>query len=121
MEEENNKKFNLYFDIEKLATENILKQKELEYLVEIKLFLIQVKNYLLNRPAYFNDVLNESSKKYELAKLIIGLKIETHNQNVIRFLESIPDIKKNELRQATPSSQSISSQSRTLSVLSTQF
>ena len=115
LEEENNKKFNLYFDIEKLVTESILKQKELEYLVEIKLFLIQVKNYLLNRPAYFNDVLNESSKKYELAKLIIGLKIETHNQNVIRFLESIPDIKKNELRQATPSSQSISSQSRTKS------
>ena len=62
LEEENNKKFNLYFDIDKVLTENILKQKELEYLVEIRLFLIQVKNYLLNRPTYFNDILNENSK-----------------------------------------------------------
>ena len=113
LEEENNNKFNLYFDIEKLVIDNILKQKELEYLVEIRLFLIQVKNYLINRPAYFNDILIEYSKKYELAKLIFGLKIQTLNQNVTRFLDSIPEIKKNEIRQATPSSQSISSQSRT--------
>ena len=112
LEEENNKKFNLYFDIDKVLTENILKQKELEYLVEIRLFLIQVKNYLLNRPTYFNDILNEYSKKFELAKLIFDLKIQTQNQNVIRFLDSLSEIKKNEIRQATPSSQSISSQSR---------
>ena len=92
-EEENNKRFNLYFDIEKLVTENILKQKELEHLIEIKLFLIQVKNTLIKQPNYFSNILKENSRKYELGKLIISLKVVPQNQNVTKFLESIPDIK----------------------------
>ena len=96
-DQENRIRFNLYFDIEKLVTDNVLKQKELEHLIEIKLFLIQVKNTLIKQPSYFNDILKEASKKKELAKLIIGLKIQPQNQNVIRFLEAASDFKDEEM------------------------
>ena len=92
-EEENNLRFNLFYDIEKLMTDNVLKQRELEHLVEIRHFLIQVKNTLIKQPSYFNDLLKEISRKYELGKLIINLKIQPQNQNVTRFLESIPELK----------------------------
>ena len=92
-EEENNKRFNLYFDIEKLVTENVFKQKELEHLIEIKLFLIQVKNTLIKQPSYFINILKENSRKYELGKLILSLKVVPQNQNVTKFLESITEIK----------------------------
>ena len=101
-EEENNKRFNLFFDIEKLVNENILKQKELEHLIEIRHFLIQVKNYLIKQPNYFIKQLKEISRKYELGKLILSLKNHLHNQNVIRFLESIPEINNVEIRQPSP-------------------
>ena len=96
-EEEKNKIFNLYFDIEKLITDNIIKQKELENLIEIKHFLIQVKNTLIKLPNYFNNILKEASRKYELGKLILGLKIRPQNQNILKFLESIPEIKDGEI------------------------
>ena len=97
-DQENNIIFNLYFDIEKLVIDNVLKQKELEHLVEIKLFLIQVKNTYIKWPAYFNNILKESSKKKELAKLILGLKIQPQNQNVVKFLESV-EVKDEEIPQ----------------------
>lgn len=96
-EEENNIRFSLFYEIEKLMIENVLKQKELEHLIEIRHFLIQVKNTLLKQPPYFNNILKEVSRKYELGKLILGLKIKPQNQNVIRFLESIPEIKEEEI------------------------
>ena len=96
-DEENNKRFNLYFDLEKLVIDNILKQKELEYLIEIKHFLVQVKNTLIKQPSYFNIILKETSRKYELAKLIRGLKISPQNQIVIKFLETLPDTKDAEM------------------------
>ena len=92
-EEENNKIFNLYFDIEKLVTDNIFKQKELERLIEIKLFLVQVKNTLIKQPSYFNNILKETSRKYELGKLILSLRAIPQNQTVTKFMESIPEIK----------------------------
>ena len=98
-EEENNLRFNLFYDIEKLMTDNVLKQRELEHLVEIRHFLIQVKNTLIKQPNYFNDLLKEISRKYELGKLIIDLKIQPQNQNVTRFLESIPELKDMEMSQ----------------------
>ena len=96
-EEENNIRFNLFFDIEKLVNDNILKQKELEQLIEIRHFLIQVKNTLLKLPNYFSSILKEVSRKYELGKLILGLKVQPTNQNVIRFLDSMPEIKNGEI------------------------
>ena len=96
-EEKKAKIFNLYFDIEKLITDNIIKQKELENLIEIRHFLIQVKNTLIKQPNYFNSILKETSRKYELGKLILGLKIQPQNQIIIKFLESIPEIKNGEI------------------------
>ena len=96
-EEENNLRFNLFYEIEKLMTDNVLKQRELEHLVEIRHFLIQVKNTLIKQPIYFNDLLKEISRRYELGKLIIDLKIQPQNQNVTRFLESIPELKDMEM------------------------
>ena len=96
-DEQNNKRFNLYFDIEKLVTDNVLKQKELEHLIEVRHFLIQVKNTLIKQPNYFNNILKEKSRKYELGKLILSLKILPQNQNVIKFLESIPELKDSEI------------------------
>ena len=40
LEGENNKRFNLYFDLEKIVVDNIMKQRELEHLILIKYFLI---------------------------------------------------------------------------------
>ena len=69
-EGENNKRFNLYFELEKLVNENVIKQRELEHLVLIKHFLIQVKHCLIKQPSYFNIMLKEASRKYDLGKLI---------------------------------------------------
>ena len=92
LERENNIRINLYFDIEKLVLVNILKQRDLEHLVSIKNFLIQVKHNLIKQPNYFSIMLKEVSRKYELGRLILALNIYQQNQNVIRFIESIPEI-----------------------------
>ena len=97
LEEENNKRFNLYFELEKLVIENVIKQKELEHLIMIKNFLVQVKFYLIKQPSYFNKILKEKSRKYDLGRLILSLNIQSQNQNVIKFIESIPELKLQEL------------------------
>ena len=98
-EGENNKRFNLYFELEKLVNENVIKQRELEHLVLIKHFLIQVKHCLIKQPSYFNIMLKEASHKYDLGKLILDLKIQPQNQNVIKFMESIPEIREEKINQ----------------------
>ena len=98
-EGENNKRFNLYFELEKLVNENVIKQRELEHLVLIKHFLIQVKHCLIKQPSYFNIMLKEASRKYDLGKLILDLKIQPQNQNVIKFMESIPEIREEKINQ----------------------
>ena len=103
LEEENNKRFNLYFELEKLVIENVIKQKELEHLIMIKNFLVQVKFYLIKQPSYFNKILKEKSRKYDLGRLILSLNIQSQNQNVIKFIESIPELKLQELNlQSSP-------------------
>ena len=68
-------------------------------MVEIRHFLIQVKNTLIKQPIYFNELLKQISRRYELGKLIIDLKIQPQNQNVTKFLESIPELKDMEMSQ----------------------
>ena len=99
-EGENNKKINTYFDLEKLVINTIIKQKELEHLIIIKNFLLQVKFNLIKQPDYFNTKLNELSHKYELARFILGLKIPPQNQHVEKFFESIPELKEEKMNQS---------------------
>ena len=108
-EQENNIRFNLFFEIEKLVNDNVSKQKELEQLIEIRHFLIKVKNTLQNLPNYFSTILKEVSRKYELGKLILGLKLQPQNQNVIKFLDSIPEIKNGEIPTSIISKSSLKS------------
>ena len=93
LEGENNKRFNLYFDLEKIVVDNIMKQRELEHLILIKYFLIQVRYNLIKRPNYFNQILKEVSHKYDLAKLILELKIQLDHQSIVKFMESMPELK----------------------------
>ena len=95
LESENNKRLNLYFELEKLVVNNILTQRKLEQYLLIKNFLIQVKYHLIKQPNHFNKILKEVSHKYELAKLISELKIQLENQTIVKFMESIPDFKEN--------------------------
>ena len=44
-------------------------------------------------------MLKEASRKYDLGKLILDLKIQPQNQNVIKFMESIPEIKEEKINQ----------------------
>ena len=97
LESANNKRFNLYFDIEKLVLDNIIKQRELENLITIKNFLIQVKHNLIKQPNYFNMILKEVSRKYELGRLILELNFHQQNQIIIKFMETIPEIKEEKL------------------------
>ena len=95
LEGENNKRLNLYFDLEKLVVNNILTQRKIERYLTIKNFLIQVKYNLIKQPNYFNKILKEISHKYELAKLILELKIQLENSTIIKFMESIHELKEN--------------------------
>ena len=99
LEDEKNKRYNLFIDIEKLVNDSIIKQKELEYLIEIRHFLIQVKNSIIKQPAYFQNNIIDSSRKKELGKLILGLKNIPLSQNMTKFLDSIPEIKNEEIQQ----------------------
>ena len=95
LEGENNKRFNLYFDLEKLVVDNIITQRKLERFLLIKNFLIQVRYHLIKQPNYFNKILKEVSHKYELAKLILSLKLQLENQTIVKFMETIPELKEN--------------------------
>ena len=92
LEAEYNKKFNLYFELEKLVNDTVVKQRELEHLIVIKFFLIQVKFNLIKQPSYFNSLLKEASRKHQLGRLILELKIQPQNQNVVRFMESVTEL-----------------------------
>ena len=92
LEAEFNKKFNLYFELEKLVNDTVVKQRELEHLIVIKFFLIQVKFNLIKQPSYFNSLLKEASRKHQLGRLILELKIQPQNQNVVRFMESVTEL-----------------------------
>lgn len=92
LDEENNEIYSLRYELEKLMTDTVMKQKELEYLVEIRNFLLQVKNRYIKQPSVFNTILKESSHKEQLAKLLIKLDLNPQNPNIIKFLESFPEL-----------------------------
>ena len=88
-------KIKLEYQIEKLIIQNVVKQKELENLVEIRNFLLQVKNKYLIQPSYFNILLNRDSRKVELGNLILRTFVKTKNSYVMKFLDSLSSLKAN--------------------------
>ena len=74
--------------IESLLIKTVKKQKQLEHLVDIRNFLLQVKLKLVKQPAYFKTLLFRDSKKIELGNCILNSNVGTKNTDVIMFLDS---------------------------------
>ena len=74
--------------IESLLIKTVKKQKQLEHLVDIRNFLLQVKLKLVKQPAYFKTLLYRDSKKIELGNCILNSNVGTKNTDVIMFLDS---------------------------------
>ena len=86
-------KAKLEYQIEKLIIQNVIKQKDLENLVEIRNFLLQVKNKYPKQPPYFNTLLNRDSRKVELGNCILRTFVKTKNSYVMKFLDSLSSLK----------------------------
>ena len=82
------KKKDLEKNIEKLMIQSVKKQKELEDLVLIRNFLLQVKNKLIEQPPYYAPLLHRDSRKIELGNIILKSTVGTTNTEVIKFLNS---------------------------------
>ena len=90
--------YNITTDIEKLIFKIVKKQTELEYLVEIRNFLLKVKDYTekKERPVgYYYKLLIKDSKKLYIGDYFLNLKIVSQmtNKTVMDFINSILDLK----------------------------
>ena len=74
--------------IEKLMIQAVKKQQELEELVQIRNFLLQVKLKMKTQPKYFNSLLLRDSHKIELGNILLTSTVGTKNSSVIKFLNS---------------------------------
>ena len=74
--------------IEKLMILNVKKQVELEQLVKLRNFLLQVKLRYKKQPDYFKPLLHRDSRKIEVGNCILNSKVGTKNSDVINFLDS---------------------------------
>ena len=82
-----NKK-NIESQIEKLMIQNVKVQKDLEDLVKMRNFLLQVKQKLIKQPNYYIPLLHRDSRKIELGNIILKSLVGTKNSSVIKFLDS---------------------------------
>ena len=89
--------------IESLLIKTVKKQKQLEHLVDIRNFLLQVKLKLVKQPAYFKTLLYRDSKKIELGNCILNSNVGTKNTDVIMFLDSFSFLNLVELYEVNPS------------------
>ena len=80
--------------IEKLLIKNVKKQSELENLVNLRNFILQVKLGLKKQPPYFKELLNRDSRKIELGNCIKDTHVATKNTDVIKFLDSLNSLNK---------------------------
>ena len=80
--------------IEKLLIKNVKKQNELENLVNLRNFILQVKLRLSKQPPYFKELLDKDSRKIELGNCIKDTKVATKNTDVIKFLDSLTSLNK---------------------------
>ena len=90
--------FNYNIDIEKLILKIVRKENELEYLLEIRNFLLQVKDkYEHNEkhPTYYFELLIKDSKKLLIGNYFLNLKIinQITNKTVTAFMGSILDLR----------------------------
>lgn len=90
--------FNYNIDIEKLILKIVRKENELEYLLEIRNFLLQVKDkYEHNEkhPTYYFELLIKDSKKLIIGNYFLNLKIinQITNKTVTAFMGSILDLR----------------------------
>ena len=78
----------IQIQIEKLMILNVKKQCELEELVKIRNFLLQVKLKFRRQPEYFKPLLHRDSKKIEVGNCILNSMVGTKNSDVLNFLDS---------------------------------
>ena len=97
-----NKK-NIESQIEKLMIQNVKVQKDLEDLVQIRNFLLQVKQKLIKQPHYYTPLLHRDSRKIELGNLILKSLVGTKNSSVIKFLNSFSILNLVQLYEIHPS------------------
>jgi hypothetical protein len=89
--------------IEKLMIQSVKKQKDLEHLVETRIFLLQVKLKMISQPPYFTTLLHRDSLKIELGNLILNSTVGTKNSSVIKFLDSFSILNLAQLYEIHPS------------------
>lgn len=90
--------FNKNIDIEKLVIKIVKKQKELEYLIEIRNFLLIVKDKYENNekePIYYFKLLIKDTKKYLIGNYFLNLKIinQITNKSLALFMSSFLELK----------------------------
>jgi len=97
-----NKK-NIESQIEKLMIQNVKVQKDLEDLVKMRNFLLQVKQKLIKQPHYYTPLLHRDSRKIELGNIILKSLVGTKNSSVIKFLDSFSILNLVQLYEIHPS------------------
>ena len=90
--------FNKNIDIEKLILKIVNKQKDLEYLIEIKNFLLKVKDKYENNEkssSYYFKLFIKDSKKLLIGNYFLNLKIinQITNKKVTSFISSFLELK----------------------------
>ena len=89
--------------IEKLMIQAVRKQKDLEDLVKIRNFLLQVKQKLKVQPQYYAPLLHRDSRKIELGNILLRSTVGTKNSSVIKFLDSFSILNLVQLYEIHPS------------------
>ena len=90
--------FNKNIEIEKLALKIVRKQNELEYLIEIRNFLLQIKDKYEHKeksPSYYFQLFIKDSKKLLIGNYFLKLKIINHitNKSMTSFMNSVLELK----------------------------
>ena len=93
--------------IEKLMIQAVKKQKDLEDLVKIRNFLLQVKQKLMKQPPYYDSLLHRDSRKIELGNILLTSTVGTKNSSVIKFLDSFSILNLVELLEIHPSNSTL--------------
>ena len=90
-------------NIEKLMIQAVKRQKDLEDLVKIRNFLLQVKQKLMVQPPYYASLLHRDSRKIQLGNILLKSTVGTKNSSVIKFLDSFSILNLVQLYEIHPS------------------